>query len=187
MQANMDPAFSGANSGTNPIGFCKNFSNQYQTTSTMSLRSIHDLGIPDFLLSECNVVTLDDRYLRKIPDEEYQKMDRSLYIQISRVKSNYRRLATILPLYTSEKLVVPIPCIIDTGAPTTIVLGLAALRALQVQGSVRGDVMMALRGIIKNNNELKNPFITQLPNHYENRNTMHLDSSQVFMQLKCLC
>lgn len=40
----------------------------YQTTGTMSLRSIHDLGIPDFLLSECNVVTLDDRYLRKIPD-----------------------------------------------------------------------------------------------------------------------
>ena len=41
----------------------------------------------------------------------------------------FRRILTILPLYTPQQQVVPIPCIIDTGAPTTLVLGVGAMVA----------------------------------------------------------
>ena len=107
--------------------------------------------------------------MKQIPVKEYNKMDRSLYIQVTSVKGYYRRLATIIPLYTSDQVVVPIPCSIDTDAPATLVMGSAALKALQVQGLIRGEVTMALKGTIKkNNNEIKSPIVTQLPIHYEN-------------------
>ena len=133
-------------------------------------------SISDFLLSELDVVPQDRRYLKLISKEEFSTMDQSLYIRVTSSKNNYRRLATILPLYADTgcgELVVPIPCIIDTGAPATLVLGTGALNQLKLLELLHGDIRMVLRGLIKKNNkEIKNPVVNILPGHFESNLTV---------------
>ena len=90
-------------------------------------RNIFDFAKSDCLVSELDILKHDARYLQKIQENDYMTMDNSLYIRVSMVKGLYHRLATIIPLHIKSGMVVPIPCIIDTGAPAYFILGTGAI------------------------------------------------------------
>ena len=87
------------------------------------LRSYFGLRNKDVLLSEIDLMARDDRYLRKIDPEEYSEMDDSLCIPILQHGGSYRRICTIIPLFLKSLSVIPVPCLIDTGAPAFMLFG----------------------------------------------------------------
>jgi len=134
------------------------------------------------LLSEFDVISSDERFLKPLPIQEYKRMDDSLYKPIlsmrgpirSVIRQKYKRLATIAPLYIENKtMVVPIPCIIDTGAPTFMLLGTGAINALTSHKLIRGELTTRiLKGtMIKNGREILNPIVAELPYTYEDERT----------------
>ena len=129
----------------------------------------------EVLLSELDLMSSDERFLKPLPIQEYKRMDDSLYKPILSMRGQkYKRLATIAPLYIENKtMVVPIPCIIDTGAPTFMLLGTGAINALTSHKLIRGELTTRiLKGtMIKNGREVHDPIIDELPNQYEDEHT----------------
>jgi len=134
-------------------------------------RSVYDFPISDYLLSFLDVAPKDDRFLNYMSVEDYESssFEDELYTKAYVSSGYYKRLVTVLPLYTDhDQKVVPIPCIIDTGAPATLVLGAGAMAALKQKNLVIGDTSIRAAGIIKKNGrEIMKPWISQLPDHYE--------------------
>ena len=133
------------------------------------VRTMFDYAISDLLLSDLDVMSQDKRYLTKITEEEFSEMDNASWVPItSGIDKYYKRICTIVPLYVDKSsMVVPIPCIIDTGAPTFMILGEGATVALQRYNIIpRGEITMIVKGtMIKNGYRVTNPVVSQLPDH----------------------
>jgi len=78
-------------------------------------------------------------------------MNDSACIPIFHETGYYRRICTIIPLYLNDaKNVIPIPCLIDTGAPAFMLLGSAASNILKKQGVLKGEInYKQMRGIVR--------------------------------------
>jgi len=126
----------------------------------------------DFL----DVLPNDDRFLNYMSIEDYKSscFERGDELCTKVYYNNYRRLVTVLPLYTDhDQKVVPIPCIIDTGAPATLVLCAGAMAALKQKNLLIEDFSMRAAGIIKKNGrEIVNPSIMQLPEPFESNKSI---------------
>jgi len=134
-------------------------------------RSVYDFPISNYLLP-IDVFPKDERFLSSMSAEDYEsssfKRD-ELYTKWCVIEGHYNRVLTVLPLYTDHgQKVVPIPCIIDTGAPSTLVLCAGAMAALKQKNLLIGDILMRAAGIIKKNGrKIVKPRISQLPDHLE--------------------
>jgi len=84
----------------------------------------------------------DERFLKPLPIQDYKRMDDSLYKPIFILPGTYyKRLVTIVPLYDIKKtIVVPIPCVIDMGAPALLLLGTATRNALSSHNLLQGEL-----------------------------------------------
>jgi len=92
----------------------------------------------------------------------------------------FRRLTVVLPLEVpASGKVIPIPFILDTGAPTVMNLGVGALRELFKKGMVQEDATIRLRGNLfwKNNVIYKPmsswPISQKLPATLSSTNGLH--------------
>jgi len=133
--------------------------------------SVYDFPISDYLLPT-DVLPKDERFLSSMLAEDYESSSfeiGELYTKWNVSEGQYDRILTVLPLYTDHaQKVVPILCIIDTGAPATLVLCAGAMAALKQKNLLIGDTLMHAAGIIKKNDrEIVKPRISQLPDHYE--------------------
>ena len=102
-------------------------------TPPLARRWLFDFGkSSEALFTEVDVIPSDERFLKPLSVKDYERMDDSLYRPLFVTPGPfYKRLATIVPLYDMKKtIVVPIPCVIDTGAPAFLLLGTAARNAL---------------------------------------------------------
>ena len=82
--------------------------------------------------------------------------------------SFYRRLTIVLPLETQAGKVIPIPFIVDTGAPGIMNLGSGAFLWLKRMGMLVEDAQLYLRGkLIWRKKELHRPIVDLLPAHFE--------------------
>ena len=84
-----------------------------------------------------------------------------------------RQIATVLPLHASDTGVVPIPFIVDTGAPKVMYLGsgsVAKLKELKLIKDVTAGVhIYHLLGTLFNQEEmasLDQPYVSALPIHF---------------------
>jgi len=145
-------------------------------TPPLARRWLFDFGkSSEALFTEVDVIPSDERFLKPLSVKDYERMDDSLYRPLFVTPGPfYKRLATIVPLYDMKKtIVVPIPCVIDTGAPAFLLLGTAARNALFHHKLLRGELTQRLlEGIlIKNGREILNPIVAELPYTYEDERT----------------
>jgi len=74
----------------------------------------------------------------------------------------------VIPLEISTEKVIPIPCILDAGAPSIMNLGTGAMRALFQLGLVHEDGIIHLRGILSwREHSIDRPIVEALPCRYE--------------------
>ena len=67
---------------------------------------------------------------------------------------------------------IPIPCLIDTGAPSFMVLGTGTVNALKAQKVLRVKTNMMMKGSLrKNGRDVVDPIVYQLLDHYEDSHT----------------
>lgn len=130
---------------------------------------------PEFLLQEMDLVNADEDYLKCICEKEFLKKF-GVFPSLSAVSFNreIRRLSIILPLYITGNKVIPIPFIVDTGAPDFMYLGTGALRELkkaQVIKDVSGRMDFRLLGnLVRGERSVEQPYAGILPLQYEEIN-----------------
>ena len=76
----------------------------------------------DELLSELDLPPRNHKYVTEIKEEDF-KSEFGKGIQKIVVDEMIVRLVMVIPLYTKNGTVLPLPCILDTGAPKMIYLG----------------------------------------------------------------
>jgi len=104
-------------------------------------------------------------YLKEITESMYKKeFDETIKML---KMDNYRRLVTVLPLYTNRNTVVPLPCVVDTGAPRMLYLGSAALNILDALHCIATDISHGWDQLAGktcwNGNTVHRPLVEQLP------------------------
>ena len=141
--------------GTYPFGDLMNLTSRsiimlqsrYKPLNLPLRRNLIEVPYPEILLTEYDVSDPDSRFLMQVTAEDYATMNDALYIPVYLERGKYRRLITNIPIYTAQDMIVPVPCIIDTGAPDTLFLGMAAVDALQKQHLLIGDSKMRIVGV----------------------------------------
>ena len=123
-----------------------------------------------FLLKEADLVKYDETYLKPVCEKEFTKK----FGETPPVDEVYhgtylRRLAIVLPLQVSSNMVVPIPFIIDTGAPKYLYLGTGAFDSLKkyIDYTI-GICPYRLLGTLTRGEKLfKNPLVDIIPSENE--------------------
>ena len=129
-------------------------------------------AVSDILLQENDLPPKDEDYLTLMSPNDYV----GKYGDLPKVVDNGRRLFIVLPLHVVDAYginkFIPIPFIVDTGAPETIYLGTGARNILKDNQFLHEP--MALRqcyqliGIFYNGEEILNrPVAVIVPKHYE--------------------
>ena len=115
-------------------------------------------------ISTSSATIYDRNYLQAIGKEDFTP---SSIVEVAAAP----RLAIVLPLQIEDGRVVPIPLIIDTGAPGFMYLGTGCRRALAELGvleEVVGSYPYRLRGAIyRGDTRVFNPPAWNLPPHHE--------------------
>ena len=114
----------------------------------------------DVLLQRHDLLPRDRNYLQAIGKEDFTP---SSIVEVAAAP----RLAIVLPLQIEDGRVVPIPLIIDTGAPGFMYLGTGCRRALAELGvleEVVGSYPYRLRGAVyRGDTRVFNPPVWNLP------------------------
>ena len=122
-----------------------------------------------FILTKADLVKYDETYLKPVCEKEFIKR----FGETPPVDEVYdgtylRRLAIVLPLQVSNNMVVPIPFIIDTGAPKYLYLGPGAFDSLEKNQRIVDTISMtypySLFGTLTRGEKLfKNPLVNRIP------------------------
>ena len=122
-----------------------------------------------FLLEKADLVKYDETYLKPICEKEFiKKFGETPPVDEIYHRTFLRRLAIVLPLQVSNNMVVPIPFIIDTGAPKYLYLGPGAFDSLE-KGQRIVDVISIISpyrlfGTLTRGEKLfKNPLVERIP------------------------
>ena len=107
----------------------------------LSARGIINGALPldDILLHECDLPPADPDYLKILEEKLFIEKyggGKVYTIRIAGTK-RMRRLAVVLPLKIAKSKVIPIPCVVDTGAPGLIYLGSKPLELLYAMNLVK--------------------------------------------------
>ena len=128
----------------------------------------------DFLLQEQDLMKMDETFLRITNEQDFQKK----FGKIPSVMKVYapnekqlRRLGIILPLHLPSNSVIPLPLILDTGAPESLYLGTGAFHILEkaeLIKKVTGVLPYRLLGTLHRGKKyIEKPFVDCLPIRYE--------------------
>ena len=122
---------------------------------------------PDGLLQVEDLPPKDVRYLKPVPRDEYTV---GLGIMYADVPARHR-WAIVLPLEIRDNLVVPIPFIIDTGAPNFMYLGSGCRRVLADLGvlvDTAAGASYRLKGVMRRGDfSVTNPPAWDVPEPHE--------------------
>ena len=140
--------------------------------ATLEVKTI--TTVSNILLQENDLPPKDEGYLTLMSPLEYVEK----YWDPPKVIDNRRRLLIVLPLRVDVRgidEVIPIPFIVDTGAPEVIYLGSGARRILrewQVLQDRTGlnwqELSYRLNGVFYNGKEiLPDPVVVDVPPHHE--------------------
>ncbi len=128
----------------------------------------------NFLLQEQDLMKVDESFLRFISEQDFHKKfgDIPSVMEVfTPDEAHLRRLGIVLPLHVSNNKVIPIPMILDTGAPESLCLGTGAFRILdeaQLMKDVVGRWPYRLLGTLHRGKKcIEKPFVDRLPIHYE--------------------
>ena len=148
-----------------------------QTTSgrrTLVDSSLSIGGSPEFLLQEIDLPKPDPDFLRVVSKQHFIKKfgeKQPLLKVYSPVEKSLRRVVMIFPLHVKEDNIIPIPFIIDTGAPHFAYLGTGAVLMLRDAMAIVENVgshPFRLQGrLCRGNLCIQNPPVSLLPLHYE--------------------
>lgn len=114
-------------------------------------------------------------FLTLISEQDFENRfgDIPSVIKVFTPEGHLRRLAIVLPLYVRNNEVIPIPMIVDTGAPDYLYLGTGAFHILE-EAQLLKDVVSSnawpyrLLGTLRRGEKcIKKPFVDRLPKHYE--------------------
>jgi len=98
---------------------------------------------PQFIVAErLSVKDLppsNQRFLSELSEEEY-RVNFSDTVNKIYDGSKLRKLFCVLPLYTSQGSIIPIPCLVLTGAPKMIYLGKESWRRLVNSHHIKQDI-----------------------------------------------
>lgn len=130
---------------------------------------------PEFLLQDIDLPRVDPDYLQVISKVRFfEKFGECPLLQrvFSPPGKTLRRISVVLPLHLNNgQDVIPIPFIIDTGAPDCMYLGTGAVTRLRdenVIAEVSGLHAFLLRGNLRRGELfIENPPASLLPLHYE--------------------
>ena len=134
----------------------------------------------DLLLRDVDLPPKDPKFLTYIPKSRFEKLYSMDVIPINDKESrgkqpnipNIRRYAIVLPLYTDSQAI-PIPFVLDSGAPEFIYLCSAAvhhLDRLEVIKETTGAYPYQLLGTFgPEDREVHMPFVDAMPIMYEER------------------
>jgi hypothetical protein len=130
-------------------------------------------SVHDFLVQEQDLMKSDKLFMRFINEQDFLSRfgnNPSVMEVLTPDGANLRRLGIVLPLHVSNK-VIPIPLILDTGAPESLYLGTGAFRMLgeaNLMKDVVGRWPYRLLGTLRRGEKyIEEPFVDRLPVHYE--------------------
>ena len=138
----------------------------------------HTLADDRFLLQEIDLFPSNKHFLKKCTIEEFRKqfgMPPKVITNHCGNNNTPFRLNVVLPLHTPEDhgTVVPIPFIIDTGAPYDFHLGTGAIKALhkmrlmkEVEG-LRSEVGRLMGSLCYKDRETVRPIVNKMPIYFE--------------------
>ena len=127
----------------------------------------------DILLTEMDLPPSNPKYLVEMTVEDYNTEcgngDSGNFIWKRYIDDDLARLGILLPLHTKRGTIIPVPWIIDTGAPMMLYLGKEAFNQLDKLHYIGyGIYGSAFTGEIKYKNmTLKKPRVELLPTRYE--------------------
>ena len=127
-----------------------------------------------FLLQEHDLVEMDETFLRITNEHDFQKK----FGRIPPVMKVYapdeaqlRRLGIILPLHISSNRVIPLPLILDTGAPESLYFGTGAFQILNEANLIKkvtGVLPYRLLGTLyRGKKHIEKPLVDCVPIRYE--------------------
>jgi len=144
----------------------------------------YDTEIRDFLLQEVDFPPHNKLFLTKTTWQQFdQKFGAFLRVVRKYNNNNLWRLTVVLPLFVgvSNKTVVVIPFIVDTGAPCHFYLGTGAIRALKSINLItevlgpNGEVGRLVGSLRYREKVLDTPLVMNTPKIYEMIGGMHGD------------
>jgi len=129
-------------------------------------------GDSDILLNKTDLPLDHPRYLKMISEDEYNTEFGSPKIcEILDFDQQVKRLVAVIPLYigSQNRNVIPVPCIVDTGAPKMLYLGKVATQCLESFNCLGYGTYanVALGKIHWRGRELNRPYVDRLPERYE--------------------
>ena len=126
---------------------------------------------PKILLQEWDLPPKNPDYLTEITENKFKTDFGEIIKLIKNENSMSWRWVTVLPLYTERGSVLPLPVIIDTGAPRMLYMGttayfkLESLRCVGYQPTRAWDRFLGK--VYWKGKSLKRPMIERLPEAYE--------------------
>ncbi len=147
----------------------------FRTTIRMLYSGAYNDGNEDMLLlRDIDLLHKDPRFFRTITKDSFFERFSVKLIRINQVGSDQvRRLGIVLPLLTGYKDdVIPIPFVLDTGAPDYVYLCKTAMKKLSDLDSIEGITGLysyRLIGRLLGAGEryIENPFVSLLPYQFE--------------------
>lgn len=137
-------------------------------------RRIINGALDDILLHQWDLPPDDPDYLTVLQEKRFlEKYGIGKFHKIYLPEMNRtRRLAVVLPLKIADGKVIPIPYIVDTGAPGLIYLGSKPLDILSKMGLVKqvqySEFQYLLSGVLTyGNNEITQVFASDIPGIHE--------------------
>ena len=122
----------------------------------------------DVLLSKLDLLPRNLKYVIEIKEEEF-KSEFGKGIQKVVIDEMVARLVMVVPLYTKNGTILPLPCILDTGAPRMIYLGRESFNRIDKMKYIGyGAYFNKFLGEMHwGENKCINPTIDIIPERYE--------------------
>ena len=124
-----------------------------------------------FLLQEQDLMKMDETFLRITNEHDFEKKfgnNPSVMKVYAPGEAQLRRLGIILPLHISSNRVIPLPLILDTGAPESLYLGTGAFGILNKENLITGVLPYRLLGTLHRGKKyIEEPLVDCLPIRYE--------------------
>ena len=149
---------------------------QYPIGTVRSIVLNHErslLGLRSFLLQEHDFLPKNDLFLKELTSADQYPFQDGIYEIRDGV--NIHRLASILALHSVKDTIVPIPFIVDTGAPFSFYLGTGAIKTLGQYGlltkveGLQGEVGRLNGDFSFKNKKFREPIVLEVPRVYEDR------------------
>lgn len=150
------------------------------SAATLITRGIIDGALDDILLHQWDLPPTDPDYLTAIEEKKFIEKygDGILFkirppeLNVKGVEGRVRRLAVVLPLKLAPSKVIPIPYIVDTGAPGMIYFGTKTLTILNDMNLIKNvhynEFHYLVSGVITcGKKEITQVFASEVPPGHE--------------------